>query len=560
MNNLQKLPIPHWILVFAVVIMACMAVSCSHNSEVERQLNAAEDLMAQYPDSAMRIIRGIDLATISDKQNKRLNVLYAFGSVLHATAGQLDSAEIHKGDNWFIGEFSADEVKWLIVKSNDAKLRGNNVARIEYLKDAEFLAIQLDCKFELAMIYQYLAEVYSQGFNGTVSKYYADKSIELLKELDYPKQLREAKMAVVGALCARRDYKGMLDSLLAMKDEVMAYANEGYKVFFLDQLARSYDENHLTDNAIRIWQSIYRNKEVSSNTLAHIAYAYTHINRLDSAYMLIRQANAQPHSNTDEYLCRNVEYQILEKLGRTTELAEIDSLRSLAAQKIAEEMKLEESSLAMNQKYDSAARLAWMETANAHVRTRMAVFSGIILLILALGIIVYLRKRNLLLKLEHENDVLKIQSLQNNLFESGQHQEDTAKKISELFRSRFKLLDGLASSYFECKETGQEQKRIYSEVKTSLGDFSTEATTQELIDIVNGYKNGLMEHFKSDFPKLPASQYRLALYLFCRFSLPSISVFIGTDLRNVYVYKSRLKSIISKSETPRKEEYLKYFA
>lgn len=162
--------------------------------------------------------------------------------------------------------------------------------------------------------------------------------------------------------------------------------------------------------------------------------------------------------------------------------------------------------------------------------------------------------------MEHTNDLLKIQNLQNNLFEKDKQQEEMSGKIESLFSTRFKLLDGLASAYFECKETGQEQKRIYSEVKNSLSDFSSDATTQELIDVVNGYKNGLMDNFKSDYPKLSASQYRLALYLFCGFSLPSISIFIGSDLRNLYVYKSRLKSVIAKGDTPRKEEYLKYFA
>ncbi|WP_289287775.1 hypothetical protein [uncultured Duncaniella sp.] len=164
------------------------------------------------------------------------------------------------------------------------------------------------------------------------------------------------------------------------------------------------------------------------------------------------------------------------------------------------------------------------------------------------------------MKIEHTNDLLKIQNLQNDLFEKNKQQEEMSGKIESLFRTRFRLLDGLASSYFECRETGQEQKRIYADVKNSLNDFSSDTATQELTDVVNGYKNGLMEHFKADYPKLSASQYRLALYLFCGFSLPSISIFIGTDLRNIYVYKSRLKSIISKSETPRKEEYLKYFA
>lgn len=65
-----------------------------------------------------------------------------------------------------------------------------------------------------------------------------------------------------------------------------------------------------------------------------------------------------------------------------------------------------------------------------------------------------------------------------------------------------------------------------------------------------------MVRFKEDFPKMSASQYRLALYLFCGFSLQAISIFTDTELRNIYVYKSRLKSAISKSDTPRKAEYL----
>lgn len=68
-----------------------------------------------------------------------------------------------------------------------------------------------------------------------------------------------------------------------------------------------------------------------------------------------------------------------------------------------------------------------------------------------------------------------------------------------------------------------------------------------------------MANFHSDFPKIPPSQYRFALYLFCGFSLPSISIFTDTELRNIYIYKSRLKSMISKRVSPRKDEYLGYF-
>ena len=172
---------------------------------------------------------------------------------------------------------------------------------------------------------------------------------------------------------------------------------------------------------------------------------------------------------------------------------------------------------------------------------------------------IFMKKRNQLLKLEHENDILKIKTMQDNLFKSDCRNKDMSARISELFHTRFNLIDALAATYFECKDTAQEQKRIYSDVKSALSNFGTKEATQELTDIVNGYKNNLMENFHSDFPKIPPSQYRLALYLFCGFSLPSISIFTDTELRNIYVYKSRLKSMISKSESPRKDKYLGYF-
>lgn len=542
-----------------IVLSLLLLCGCIGSRKGERQLAEAEKLIASCPDSAMTILAGMDTTDLSEAQKHRRILLYAYTCVMHGQPVPLDSNDLKLGKDVWDNTFSEDEIKWLIVKSADAKYRGDFVARIEWLKDAEFLAIQLNSKFNLALIYQYLSQVYEQGFNGTVSRYYADKAVDILRELDYPKQLREARMRIVGALCAGRDYKTMLDSLLSMKDEVMANATDSYKVYFLDMLARTYDENNQTQEAIQIWNSLTDESQINSNTLAHRARAYWRINKLDSAYTLIQQANSLPHNVTDEYLCRNVEYGILEKMGRKQELPIVDSLRTLANNKVFEERKLEESSLALNQKYDIAARRAWIDAAEARHRTLIVIFVAVIIALVALGGYMYLRKRNQLLKLQHENDVLQIQALQNNLFENDSRQKAVSSKISELFQSRFTLIDSLAMSYFECRETGQEQKRIYNEVKNSISSFSSEDATRKLEDVVNGYNNNLMEKFREDFPKLSQAQYRLALYLFCGFSLPSISIFTGSELRNIYVYKSRLKSTITKSESPRKEEYLAFF-
>ncbi len=544
-----------YILIFVFLVL----IGCRGTGDYGRKLAEVETLIADSPDSAMAIIAQVDTVMLPERQKDRLTLLSAYTCIVHNEPVDMPELMSRRAMSAFDGSFTADEVKALIIKSVNAKSENNSVGRIEYLKDAEFIALQLDSKFDLGIIYRNLANVYEQGFNGTVSKYYADKAVAMFRELDCKKQLMEARMAVAGAFCAKRDYKGALDSLLAMKDEVMANASHSYKIFYLDFLARAYDENGRSAEAVDIWHSIAGKQEMTSNTLAHWARAYWHMNEPDSAYRLIQEAIKLPHNATDEYLCRNVEYSILEKMGRHRELAAVDSLRSRAANRVFDERKLEESSLALNQKYDSATRQAWLDASIARYRTRMAVLAVIITIVVAASLLLYFWKRNQLLKVRHENDVLRMRALSDNLFESDSRHKATSSKISELFQSRFHLIDELAVSWFECKETVSEQKRIYNKVKESINSFSSAEATQEIEDVVNSCNDNLMTRFREDFPKLSNVQYRLALYLFCGLSLQSISVFTGTELRNIYVYKSRLKGVITKSDCVRKEEYLSYF-
>lgn len=546
-------------LVFIILVSLCIIGGCTRSRTANKQLEAAEMLIPESPDSAISILVGMDTTAMSQKQIARQILLYAYANVIHGYPVELDSLSLANGDSNFSEDFNSDGVKWSIIKSADARTKGDAITNIENLKDAEFLAAQIDDKFDLGIVYQMLAKVYEQGFNGTVSKYYADKAVSLFRELGTPTHLRHARMAIVGAYAVKRDYKTMLDSLLAMKPEVMANAHKGYQLYFLDQLAKSYDSQGQTKEAINVWHSIFDGKEASSNSLAHWAHAYYHIDQLDSAYLLIQKAISIPHGAADEYLCRNVEYDIVEKMGRKSELLRIDSLRKIAEEKTMADRHLEERSLVINVKNENATRNAWIEAQEARTRTGIAILVAILVLVIATAGGIILRKRNRLLRLEHENDLLKIRAMQDNLFESDSRNKDMSARISELFQTRFKLIDGLAATYFECKDTAQEQKRIYADVKSSLSNFSSNEATEELTEIVNGYNDNLMEKFNADFPKLSASQRRLALYLFCGFSLPSISIFTGTELRNIYVYKSRLKSAISKSDSPLKEKYLEYF-
>ncbi len=544
--------------VLVSLVLAGIFLACS-KSDSERQLSEAEALIIEHPDSAVSLLVQMDTTLMSEDQKARQVLLILYTQLLYGNQIPLDAAGIAEGDNAFSNKFNKNEIKWLIVKSAEAQRSGNPVARIELLKDAEFLAIQSDDKADLGIIYFFLSKVYEQGFNGIVSKYYADKALSIFRDLKWQAKIRDAHMAIIGAYCADRDYKTALDSLIAMQPEVMANAHDSYKVYFLDQMARFYDEDGQSEKAIDIWQSIYTGKDISANTLAHWANAYYHLNELDSAYSIIQRANRLPHNNSDEYLCRNVEYAILEKMGRKQELERIDSLRTIAFNNTMSERQLEESSLALNIKYDSATRQAWLEASESRTHTYIAILVALLTIGGGVATYIIMKKRNKLLRVENENYILRIGLLQENLFKSDCRNNDLSTRISELFKTRFNLIDGLAATYFECKDTSQEQKRIYSEVRSALSNFGAKEAVEELTEIVNGYHENLMVHFRTDFPKMSPAQYKIALYLFCGFSLPAISIFTDTEIRNLYVYKSRLKSTISKSDTPRKAEYLQYF-
>ncbi|WP_289222007.1 hypothetical protein [Xylanibacter rodentium] len=497
---------------------------------------------------------------MSESQKARRALLQAYLATVWLVPADMTTADQNRAVTAFDGKCTTDEVKSLIIKSELAKADGNPVVRLEILKDAEFLASQLYDDKDLAFVYLYLSQVYGNGFNGIVSQHYANKALELFNKLGYRKQSIDARMAIVGGLVVRRDYATALDSLLSMKSDVLAYSSDSYKVYFLDQLARSLDENNRSEEAIEIWRGICDIDNGSPNILAHWAKAYLHANKPDSAEILINKAIALPHSPSDEYLCRNVQYSILERLGRRAELRLIDSLRNKAASIDYGERKIAESSLALNEKYESVTRSAWKEIESAKERAVIIISVFSILLLVLIGGILFYRKRIQLLKVENENNLLKLQSLEHNLFENERKHNIVSEKVAALFKSRFNTIDHLASAYFECKETGQEQKRIFGEAKSAIDSFGSAESVRELEDIVNTSTDNLMTSFDEDFPRLSVSQRKLALFIFCGLSLQSISIFLGTDLRNIYVYKSRLKSLISKSDIPKKEIYLSYFS
>jgi len=540
------------LLMLVAFIVASVAVSCGSNPEIDRQLTKAEEIMEQHPDSAYMLLNGIDKETLSTKKEK---ARYALLMSMALDKNYIDTTTfdvLQPAIDYYLDNGTPDE-----------KLR----------------------------TYYYQGRIFDnrQDKDNALSTF--------AKALDNTVGVRDS-LCIARALVAQAGlYNDFYDFEAYTRNHLRAakiYKKYSYDYYELDCLlnalngANLLNDKSLADSILSLcntFNNLDKNQQQSLNKYK-LLYAARHGSKKVLAEILSKQPpgtnnspnlrlilalayhrfgnNEKAKNYLDSVFESGEKFDTLRYLSiSVTVLRDLKDFEGALSsywdfshrQDAINSAKFEQKSKSIEEKHELELK------AQEDERRRSQVVWGSIGIVMLLCIVIlayslYVKK----MKIEHTNDLLKIQNLQNDLFEKNKQQEEMSGKIESLFRTRFRLLDGLTSSYFECRETGQEQKRIYADVKNSLNDFSSDTATQELTDVVNGYKNGLMEHFKADYPKLSASQYRLALYLFCGFSLPSISIFIGTDLRNIYVYKSRLKSIISKSETPRKEEYLKYFA
>lgn len=533
------------------IVCSCLMVSCSDSKEQE-VLNHVESVIEQHPDSALTLLRGVDKASLgSDRERARYALLMSMAldkNYIESTSFELLKPAI----DYYLESGNPDEK--LRTYYYQGRIFQNQGDREKALNSfVKGIDNSLNCTDSLTLVRALVAQayVYYEFYDFDSYTNANLRAAKICKELHHKSYEFTCLLnALNGAIAL--DNRHMTDSLMNLCNTFEPRSNEqnksllGYRLSYVLKFGSEQDLESLL---------IYKNELLESdiNSILNLAAVY---NKLGDNYMskrLLDYINNQ-EVNYDTLKYQSIYVSVLKDIGDYKNALStyenfsrrVDALNS---------KKFEQKSKSIAEKH----QIELQAQEDARQKDRIiwgCVGLAMLLCIVILVYVLYVKR----LKVEHANDLLKIQNLQNNLFERDRRHEDVSGKIDSLFSTRFKLLDGLASSYFECKETGQEQKRIYAEVKNSIVDFSSDATTQELLDIVNGYKNGLMDNFKADYPKLSASQYRLALYLFCGFSLSSISIFVDSDLRNIYVYKSRLKSIIAKGESPRKEVYLRYFA
>lgn len=182
-------------------------------------------------------------------------------------------------------------------------------------------------------------------------------------------------------------------------------------------------------------------------------------------------------------------------------------------------------------------------------RRELYMFIGLAALLVAAGIIIWLRQR------------MKIQSLQNEALmaeASGfRRQADAIRgdvcrletKLRGLLENRFSLIDSLCQTYYESQGTKTERKAIIDKVKSEIESVRTDSFP-EMERAVNDCRDNLLVRVKEAYADIRPEDYRLLVYLASGLSTRTLSLLIGESVEVVYKRKSRLKSRLRESVEP----------
>lgn len=192
------------------------------------------------------------------------------------------------------------------------------------------------------------------------------------------------------------------------------------------------------------------------------------------------------------------------------------------------------------------------------VKREQVVFICVVILLIASGIIIWMRQR---LKLQTlKNDVLMADacSLKNQIEVSRGDINRLESKLLCLLESRFDLIDSLCQTYYENQGTKTEKKAIIDKVKKEIELVKTDSITQ-MEQTVNDCRDNLLLKVKNVYPDLKPDDYQLLVYLASGFSSRSISLLLGESVDVVYKRKSRLKSRLKEKVAPTYPEILSIF-
>ena len=534
-------------LLHIILALALLLVGCHSDPRQVELIDRAEAVMDSLPEVALSLLDSVDSHRLLRADNARYALLLTQARDKNYIDITNDSL-INIAVSYYAGGKELHYKMLAHYYHGRILYNARDYARsIVALLKAEKVAVELDDKYRLGLIYHNISNIYDNIYWGEGAIEYAQKSYDAYSQTQYHRHCYYSLLHLgikhfnyYNYTESEKLFKTLLTQVQEQNDTILCIET-------LTKLASTYWAVNNYNKAITAY-----NEAIKLNLDKDIIGAAQY-SRLSSSYIMtdqlekgLKYANIAYEKDTAEvwglYLynekCGNIEealHYLQKEILMQNEI--LDNITTQSVLKSVDDYKSMEDRLEKQ----------------SHLYERIILI--VVILTISIIALLIIRHRIKLNRYEIEQNLLQIQNLQNTLHVENRKTEILQKEINSLLSSHILALDELCNIYYESNST-----TVYDKIVNTINKFrNNEDIIRKIESLVNKHKDNIMHDFRCSFPNLKPEDYLFFLFLVIGLPSRTIALILQVKMDIVYSRKSKLKRKISTQDLPQKGIYLKYF-
>lgn len=536
-------------LIYMLGLVALLQLCGCRHDTVRTTLDAAESLMEEHPDSALALLQPIDGSQLRGETQARHALLLSQA---------YDKNYIDKTDDSLITiaatfyDNSDDIRRRMMSQYYLATIYSNRQDYDRVLSialDVVGLAEKANDSSYIAKATMLVAQSYLHSSNLDGAEEYLDKTLRLARKSNKPEWVGMTFYNLCNLALRKRECAKALQYV----DSARKYTGNSQQLVKLEIYAHIWLRNY------RKVDSIYNRyidltSDVKSLQAYHIlaeAKLGRQVNHLERLALLLPGATTQDSieifTAANKISRQNGDYRraLINTdflMQQTNRLLVNLSRRSLYRIQL-EHDKLEAQAI----------------KSDLRNRTRTSILISVIAaLIIALAIVttLLLIRNHKARMLQMENDLARVAAEFNDM-QIRQRQEMSSLRgrlnagqtaTLELFMSKYAWVEQLGNIFLDAEAAKPASSRIIKEIKQKLDAVRTRRFIEELIEIINRYRNGLIDRVASGCHQISRSEQEILALLCANLSPRIIAFILDMKQQSVYNAKSSIKRKIERSD------------
>lgn len=538
-------------LLSGLLLVVLLFVGCSSDERNMQLIGEAESVMIEHPDSALNIIRSIDVATIhGDEDMAHYRLVLAEACYYNRVPVGRDSIAEPLFEYYLDSDDHAMRARAMYQHALVMQSERENARAMYSLMEAEKSLKHIDNPRLLGLVHRSKGDLYGIECLFELSKEEYEKAAQIFKSSRLDSHYLYALYDVATACNHLREYDESIEILDNLN--LLSYEHGDHLLHYISLINLCY--NYIEIGDYESCYSVFLSIEPTSYNGYSLCDYYC-INAIIESWRgnyqlscdLLSEAKNLPI--TSQIMLNYSEYMIY-KLSGHSDIA-LDKYRALISEQDKNVYNLIHNSILQSQVDLLSDQIESTEKLQTKNRLLFGLSAGIgvIILLILIYTIVHRHQKHKQEIRHYLETISDFELLSKDVNKSANSELDTA--IDMLYRQSLIEINELCEIYYEQSGSSRLASKIVEKVIKNIERLKNDQQRiAELESAVNVSQNDIMKKLREQCPKLSERDTRIALYTYAGFSNRAISLLVGCTSESLPKIKYNIRELIKSCQVP----------